>query len=465
MAVGTEAGALSIRRRDAPGAAPVFAANVPGGVFRLSFAPEGRRVALAGSTGLSLIDFSGQDQPERVLYSGPERILALRFPASDRLIAATAGGALLVWETLAAEAEPRQIVLRAQGANTAALSPDGRWLALSSQMDRVEVYDLTLPSAPPQVLRVDVTRRVFSALGFPLAFSPDSAWLAFGAGDDRVWLWRSAQWSRPPLALTGHQAGVTSLSFAPDGRHLVSAGMDGTTRIWTQPDRLALRACARAARNMDLAEWQQYFGAQPYRKTCAEWPLPEGLYTDLAARVTRESEIPDALTTLRRAAGEGGETHRHRFARALVLAAEEAFTDESGAESATGLGKLALARNVLGETPLSELQVASADWNRICWRGALDGVAAQVLESCDLAIATAKETERPLWQDSRGLARALAGDVAGAVADFTAFVEWSEATGAQLIAAKRRRGWIAALEAGERPFDEKTLDILRETRR
>ena len=60
-------------------------------------------------------------------------------------------------------------------------------------------------------------------------------------------------------------------------------------------------------------------------------------------------------------------------------------------------------------------------------------------------------------RDSRGLARALTGDYAGAIADFEAFVAWTSDDEDRL----QRQGWIDALRVGENPF---TPDLLRKLR-
>ena len=64
-------------------------------------------------------------------------------------------------------------------------------------------------------------------------------------------------------------------------------------------------------------------------------------------------------------------------------------------------------------------------------------------------------------RDSRGLARALLGDRAGAIEDFSAFVAWARKVdpGSALIA--KREGWIAALREGRDPFDIATRQALR----
>ena len=59
--------------------------------------------------------------------------------------------------------------------------------------------------------------------------------------------------------------------------------------------------------------------------------------------------------------------------------------------------------------------------------------------------------------DGRGLARALTGDIEGAIADFQVFVEWTsnEERKAQ------RQEWIKAFQAGENPFTDKLLKELQ----
>lgn len=64
-------------------------------------------------------------------------------------------------------------------------------------------------------------------------------------------------------------------------------------------------------------------------------------------------------------------------------------------------------------------------------------------------------------RDSRGVARALTGDTAGAIADFQAYVEWAPNNNRPEEAIKKRREWIQALKAGRNPFDKATLKALR----
>ena len=59
--------------------------------------------------------------------------------------------------------------------------------------------------------------------------------------------------------------------------------------------------------------------------------------------------------------------------------------------------------------------------------------------------------------DGRGLARALTGDIEGAIIDFQVYVEWTSNKEEKT----QRQEWIKALQAGENPFTDELLKELR----
>ncbi|NEO75025.1 hypothetical protein [Moorena sp. SIO4G3] len=101
------------------------------------------------------------------------------------------------------------------------------------------------------------------------------------------------------------------------------------------------------------------------------------------------------------------------------------------------------------------LDISAYDWNKICWFGSLHGYAADVMDACEKAVA--KEPEEGYILDSRGLARALTGDTAGAISDFQAFVDWTNNDKSK----PQRQKWIDELRAGKNPFTEEVLKGLR----
>ncbi|MEM1170294.1 MAG: tetratricopeptide repeat protein [Cyanobacteria bacterium P01_H01_bin.35] len=76
--------------------------------------------------------------------------------------------------------------------------------------------------------------------------------------------------------------------------------------------------------------------------------------------------------------------------------------------------------------------------------------------ACEKAVALSPKDSSIV--DSRGLARALTGDIEGAIADFQVYIEWTDE---EKNKAKRQE-WIKALQAGENPFPDEVLQELRD---
>jgi CheY-like chemotaxis protein len=100
------------------------------------------------------------------------------------------------------------------------------------------------------------------------------------------------------------------------------------------------------------------------------------------------------------------------------------------------------------------LEIPATVGNNLCRWGSLWGFAAEVMDACDTAVAL--DPENGKFRDSRGLARALTGNIQGAIEDFEAFVDW---TNKQEQKAKRQR-WIEALRVGENPFTKEEIENL-----
>lgn len=90
--------------------------------------------------------------------------------------------------------------------------------------------------------------------------------------------------------------------------------------------------------------------------------------------------------------------------------------------------------------------VTNDQLNTVCWFGSLQNFASRVLSYCERAVRL-DPTDNSI-RDSRGVARALAGNVAGAIDDFRAF---SGDASKDAAARNQRRGWLDALQRGTAP--------------
>jgi tetratricopeptide (TPR) repeat protein len=101
----------------------------------------------------------------------------------------------------------------------------------------------------------------------------------------------------------------------------------------------------------------------------------------------------------------------------------------------------------------------SSFWNHVGWWFSLDNHAAQALIASEKAVERAAGNPSLLSasRDTRGLARALAGDTKGAIEDFEMFIRLDM----QPRLNAQRQQWVDALRKGQQPFTPQLLKKLR----
>jgi WD40 repeat protein len=68
-----------------------------------------------------------------------------------------------------------------------------------------------------------------------VAIIPDGSLLAAAYDDNTIRVWDIAT-KDELMILYGHNSPVTDLRFTVDGKFLISTSLDGTIRIWGDPD-------------------------------------------------------------------------------------------------------------------------------------------------------------------------------------------------------------------------------------
>ncbi len=68
-------------------------------------------------------------------------------------------------------------------------------------------------------------------------------------------------------------------------------------------------------------------------------------------------------------------------------------------------------------------KLPSESWDTLCWYGSLHGQAGEVMFACENAVTLAPKNGR--FRDSHGIARAMMGNIAGAIQDFQAYIKWT----------------------------------------
>lgn len=107
----------------------------------------------------------------------------------------------------------------------AALSPDGKQLAVAGENKTAVIWDL----AEKKVVHVLKGHKdVVSCV----AYSPDGKHLATGSYDKTIKLWDVAT-GRELGTILGHTNWVFSVAYSPDGKLIASGGYDRTVRVWS----------------------------------------------------------------------------------------------------------------------------------------------------------------------------------------------------------------------------------------
>jgi len=192
---------------------------------------HGRKWMIYGaSRQLWALDLTAADETTPQVVGRTDRDLAqlVFHPKGDRFATLDSGGEIQLWAVEGSAAIP----LRSWSAGSARatwdlrFSPSGRFLAAAfNSGPALQVWDL---EGPPDAAPISLPEMYAPVFG--LVFDREERWIATSGGlYSSIWpLTRD----RRPYLLPGHAAGVTAVTFAPDGSWLASASGDGTIRWW-----------------------------------------------------------------------------------------------------------------------------------------------------------------------------------------------------------------------------------------
>jgi eukaryotic-like serine/threonine-protein kinase len=248
-------------------------------VIRVRYRPDGRQLGSAsrdGSVRLWNVETGSQ---ERILLDHSNAVIDLSFSRDGRVLASAGwDGTVRRWSLESPNAEVLAIQPAAGSLTAVAMSPDGHLIASGGIDSLINIWDA-------QDGRLLQTLRGHEFTIQQLMFSPDGNTLASSSSDATVRTWNVAR-GVARSTYRGHQGHVLNVAFHPDGDRLVSSGLDGSLRVWNA---LADPPASRIKGGASIHETRVGFSPD------GRWLLTAGIQPVVALRDVETGEIARSL--------------------------------------------------------------------------------------------------------------------------------------------------------------------------
>ena len=208
--------------------------DVADSVDRITFSPDGSKLALAGGAIVQLWDTAGWHPLGEPLAGHTDIIDSVSFSPDGKLLASgSADRTIRLWNVTTQQPFGEPLQGHSSFVYDVAFSPDGKTLVSSGADNTLRLWDV--------VTRQALGNPINARSVYHMAISPDGKVLASSdqeGGLVRLWDVTSRKALGEPLK--GHTQSVTDLAFSPNGKILASSSQDNTIRLWDVTNRQIL---------------------------------------------------------------------------------------------------------------------------------------------------------------------------------------------------------------------------------
>nr|MDZ8022707.1 tetratricopeptide repeat protein [Nostoc sp. SerVER01] len=314
------------------------------------------------------------------------------------------------------------------------------------------------------------------------SFSPDGNRIVTASYDNTARVWDTST-GKLLSELKGHQDPVINASFSPDGNRIVTASYDNTARVWavkslnqnllvgcnwlsnylvTHPKELEkLSVCQDKSILIAAAPFLVKEGEAEAREGDAQEALAT-FNTALKWSPKLNFNAKEKAEELAKAANlfkQGQELVEAGNIDAAITVFQSVLKQDPYLETKTvavltqkgsefiekGKFPEAISAYTKAQQLAPKLEIDADSWNTLCRQGSLQKYAKDVMFACEKAVAF--NPEYGLYRESRGLARALTGNIQGAIEDFETYIAKTDDTQEK----SQRQRWVKALRAGKDP--------------
>ncbi len=156
-------------------------------------------------------------------HSGSVKSLCLN-NHTNTLYSTGSDGRVLSWNLNETLASSHVLLTGAQGNLSLAISQNGHWLAVGSEIGTIQIMDLTNLSAKP------IQLKGHQGVIYAIAFSKDGQQLFSSGADKKILLWDIS--SSSSSVVYNESNTVRALGLSPDGKFLAGGADDGRILIW-----------------------------------------------------------------------------------------------------------------------------------------------------------------------------------------------------------------------------------------
>jgi len=448
-------------------------------VFSVAFSPNGQRI-VSGSRDNTIRLWDIKSKSELAVFKGHEySVFSVAFsPDGDRIVSGSADRTIRLWDINSRS----ELAVRNLESDifSVAFSPDGQRIVSGSRDGKISLWLGTWQGwleAGCNQLRL---HSVFVEAGDPpnppiiggLENDPPNPPIIGGLGDDSVSKGglREDDPPNPPI-IGGLSGDGEDLQIASEAVETCEKGIkENGESIWNNQEKaefwvrqgLAVARLtgdfAAAKEKFDQAKQleQKFYQSLGYDPQIKAKELRASVLVSEGEKLGKEGKLQESIAKFQEAKTLDDSLKFDPEAKAkslvvpaLVNQAVELIKEDHATEA---LAKYKEAQKLDAQLKQSDI----SDLNNLCRYGSLRGYAAELMSACEMAVT--RDPNHGGIRDSRGVARALTGDYAGAISDLEAFIKWTNNDESKA----QRQGWVDALKKGKNPFTEEVLQELLE---